>query len=316
MPTEATALVVPAAPVAAVVVPTAGGARVAGYDVARGLAILGMVVVRFALVMAAPSAKGPAWLAWVLRQLDGRAAATFVVLAGAGVTLLASRRAGVRAVLCRRAVFLLALGFLNLVVWQGDILRVYGVSLLLAAGLVGVPDRVLLAVAAGFVVGFVALFLFVEYDRNWDWATLTYRHAWEWPGVVRNLFYDGFRSVFPWTGLLVFGMWLGRRDGRSAAVRLRMLVGGAAAWGLAELASRLILRTVRRHWSRLDAETAQALFGTVSMPPLPLFLLSSGGAAVAVIALSVRAAEVGPSAPWLSPLVAMGQMALTWYFFH
>jgi uncharacterized membrane protein YeiB len=45
-------------------------------------------------------------------------------------------------------------------------------------------------------------------------------------------------------------------------------------------------------------------------------LLSSGGAAVAVIAFSVRAAEARPSAWWLGPLVAMGQMALTWYFLH
>ena len=28
----------------------------------------------------------------------------------------------------------------------------------------------------------------------------------------RNLFYDGFRSIFPWTGFLLFGMRLGRQD--------------------------------------------------------------------------------------------------------
>ena len=66
----------------------------------------------------------------------------------------------------------------------------------------------------------------------------------------------------------------------------------------------------------MDDPTIKALFGTDSMPPLPLFLLSSGGAAVAVIALCVRVADAWPSALWLSPMVAMGQMALTWYFFH
>ena len=66
----------------------------------------------------------------------------------------------------------------------------------------------------------------------------------------------------------------------------------------------------------MDDETIKALFGTDSMPPLPLFLLSSGGAAVAVIALCVRAAEARPGALWIAPLAAMGQMALTWYVFH
>jgi uncharacterized protein len=49
---------------------------------------------------------------------------------------------------------------------------------------------------------------------------------------------------------------------------------------------------------------------------LPLFLCSSVGMAVAVIALSVRVAEMWPSSAWLRPLTAMGQMALTWYFLH
>jgi uncharacterized membrane protein YeiB len=66
----------------------------------------------------------------------------------------------------------------------------------------------------------------------------------------------------------------------------------------------------------MDDETITALFGTDSMPPLPLFLLSAGGAAVAVIAACVRAAGAWPRAPWVAPMAAMGQMALTWYMVH
>jgi hypothetical protein len=47
--------------------------RVPGYDVARALALLGMIVVHFSLVAAADRS-GPAWLAGVLALLDGRAA--------------------------------------------------------------------------------------------------------------------------------------------------------------------------------------------------------------------------------------------------
>ena len=117
-----------------------------------------------------------------------------------------------RETLIRRGYFLFAIGYLNLMIWPGDILRVYGVSLAVAAGLIAATDRRLLAVSLGFVLGFVLLLLTVDYEKNWDWSTMTYHGLWTAQGVVRNLFYDGFRSVFPWTGLFLFGMWLGRRD--------------------------------------------------------------------------------------------------------
>src|SRR4051794_24517828 len=71
--------------------PAESAQRVVGFDVARALAILGMVVVHFSLVMAADRS-GPGWLSVAVGFLDGRAAAVFVVLAGVGITL-ASRRA-------------------------------------------------------------------------------------------------------------------------------------------------------------------------------------------------------------------------------
>jgi uncharacterized membrane protein YeiB len=298
--------------------------RILGYDIARAMAMLGMIVVHFGLVMAVDQGR-PAWAAWIMHLLDGRAAATFVVLAGVGLTLRSRRAAAaddpramasVRATLIRRGFFLLALGFVNLVVWPGDILRVYGVSLILAAGLVTASDRRLLAVALMFILGFIALFLALDYDTNWEWSPLTYHHLWTLEGTVRNLFYDGFRSVFPWTGLLIFGMWLGRRDLRDRAVNTRVVLAAVAVAMLAELVSWGCVWYFRAHPHGMDDETIKALFGTDSMPPLPLFLLSAGGAAVAVIALCVRATEAWPRAPWVAPLAAMGQMALTWYVVH
>jgi uncharacterized membrane protein YeiB len=123
--------------------------RILGYDVARSMALLGMIVVHFGLVMAADPTR-PAWSAMIMHVLDGRAAATFVVLAGVGLTLRSRRAvaaedpraiAPVRATLIRRGLFLLVLGFVNLVIWPGDILRVYGVSLIVAAGLITASDR-------------------------------------------------------------------------------------------------------------------------------------------------------------------------------
>jgi uncharacterized membrane protein YeiB len=303
--------------------PAVPAERVVGFDIARALAILGMVVVHFSLVMAADQS-GPEWLNVVLGFLDGRAAATFVILAGVGVTLMSRRAvlntdthaiATAQKVLVLRGGFLLALGFINLSIWPGDILRVYGVSLVLAAWLVTASDRRLLLSALGCAGGFVVLFLLLDFESNWDWSTLTYRRLWTPAGLVRNLCYDGFRSVFPWMGFIFFGMWFGRLNLRNLAVSRRVLLAaiGIALW--AECASRLCVSYFRAHPHGMDAETVTALFGTESMPALPLFLLASGGEATAVITLCVRLAGAGSSRAW-QPLAATGQMALTWYFAH
>lgn len=64
--------------------------RVIGYDLARALAVFGMVIVNFKIVMGAEK-NGPEWLVDFVGLLDGRAAATFVVLAGAGLSLLCQK---------------------------------------------------------------------------------------------------------------------------------------------------------------------------------------------------------------------------------
>jgi uncharacterized membrane protein YeiB len=298
--------------------------RIAGYDLARALAILGMVLVHFSLVMSFRR-MNEGWLAHVIGFLDGRAAATFVVLAGVGLTLRSRRAVGaddpgalrsVRKTIMRRGVFLLVAGYLNLTVWSGDILRVYGVSLLLAAWLVQVSDRTLWAVALGTVAGFLVLFATCDFSKNWDWETLEYHRLWTPSGALRNLFYDGFRSVFPWTGLLVFGMWLGRRDLRDAGVRRRFLGVGAGLVVAVELLSRAAVHFVTSRPDGMDREKAVYLLGTTSMPPLPLFLLSAAGTAVAVIAASVGVAERFPLAPVVRALVATGQLAFSWYVGH
>lgn len=297
--------------------------RIQGYDVARALAILAMIVVHFSLVMAADQ-QHPFWLANVLEIFDGRATAAFVILAGIGITLSTSKavQSGnlelvdeARRRLFRRGLVLLILGFLNLAIWPGDILRIYGISLMLATRAITASSRGLLLAAAMFEVGFIVVLCGSDFGKNWDFHTMTYHGLWTRDGIIRNLFFDGFRSVFPWSGVLLFGIWLGRLDLRNTALNLRVLVIATATLVLAELISISSVAYLQAHPGALDGETITALFGTKSMPALPLFLMSSLGAAVALIAICVRLTERFPGWGWF-PLVATGQMALTWYFTH
>jgi len=313
----------------------APASRLIGLDVARALAILGMIVVHFCLVAAADQTTPP-WMAAILRALDGRASAVFILLAGIGVTLMTrgavqrqdiARRNELQVMLIRRGIALLVLGLLNLTIWSGDILRIYGVSLIVASCLFDRSSRALLVWAAAFALAFIGLFAAFDFSQNWDWETMTYQRLWTPSGQLRNLFYDGFRSVFPWTGLLIFGMWLGRLDLTRQTICHRLLLLGAATAAAAEGLSWSLLRWLAPTAGQspsdvpelaplsLPADEARALFGTDSMPALPLFLLAAGGTAVSVIALGCLATNRWPGRGW-KPLVATGQMALTWYMAH
>ncbi len=300
--------------------------RIAGYDLARAIAIFGMIVHHF-IIVSALDQQSSSWLSILTSLVDGRPAAMFLILAGVGITLRSYRAVEARDRILiehesvnvwKRGWLLLLLGFLNLLVWPGDILRVYGVSLLLASKLIDASNRRLLCVSAFFAAGFAILLFLLDYEKNWDWKTMTYHHLWTTEGLFRNLFYDGFRAVFPWSGLLFFGMWLGRHDLRNRAATLKCVAIGFAVMLIAEAVSATSVENLlsEPNFDRGRRDEIVSLFGTKSMPPLPLFLAAAGGLSVAVIGASIYMGETFPHSIVVRSLSATGQMALTWYFAH
>ena len=290
--------------------------RILGYDVARAVAICGMVVDHSAQVIGPADPAG--WGQTLLDFMDGRASAVFVVLAGVGVSLLCRKHApaDLRRTLLRRGALLLAIGFVNQAIWPGDILRTFGVAIMLAGFLVPLGSRALLAVAAAIVLAFPALWLTVDYDAHWNWGTMHYANLWRPAGIVRNLFYDGFRPVIPWAGLLVLGMWIGRLDVTRAAVRRRMFACGVGMMLAVEIGSRVILSYALAHRGGVSESNLRDWLETGSMPPLPLFVLTTTGWALAVIALGLAVGVRRPQSTAVRALVATGQLALTWYVGH
>ena len=84
---QATKLSIDVPPSPAVVAPSERDGRVVGYDLARCLAFFGMVVVNYRFVMGGFRGS-PEWLLATMDVFTLRAAATFVMLAGVGMTLL------------------------------------------------------------------------------------------------------------------------------------------------------------------------------------------------------------------------------------
>lgn len=300
------------------------GSRIIGYDFARALAILGMVIVNYKVVMEADK-NGPEWFVWLIGLLEGRAAATFVILAGVGLSLL-SQKARLaddvetlslnRNTLLKRALFLFVVGLLYISIWPADILHFYGLYIAIGALLLKVSNRRLWFLAWVFMAIFVMLLLFFDYAAGWNWETLNYSGFWTIPGMIRHLFFNGFYPVFPWTAFLFIGMWLGRQNVSDPKLRKRILRYSITTVIAVEGVSWLLIQLFLKSANAADGETIQALFGIGPMPPMPFYVLSAGGVAFIVIIFSIMFTERFPASRWIQPFVATGQLALTLYVAH
>lgn len=296
--------------------------RITGYDIARALAVFGMVIVNFKTVMHASSSSGAWWLS-IFNVLDGRASAIFVILAGVGITLLTNsarlasdktRLNQEKIILLRRAAFLFATGLLYISIWPADILHYYGVYIAIAALLLSASLRKLLLIAVIIGTAFPAAFSLLDYSASWNWESLTYSDFWLPAGFVRNLLFNGFHPVFPWSAFLILGMALGRLPMNDARIRGKVFWLGLSSTIVIEILA-FTLRSIALH-KGYSADIAQYIFSTTPMPPLPLYFLSAISSSLAVIALCVQAGESWKESPWIRPLIYTGRMALTLYVAH
>lgn len=294
--------------------PAACAPRVGGLDLARCLAIFGMVYVNFEVVLAAGE-REPRWLGVLAACTEGRAAATFVVLAGIGLVLLDRR-----AVIARRALFLLLLGFAWQLVWPGDILHYYAFYLAVGALSLRLRAGGLWCLAALSIAAFGVLFGCLDYGAGWHWETLSYPEFWTPAGQLHNLLFNGWHPLFPWLAFLFAGMALGRWGlwevrNRRTALALSAVIFLAAHFlsqALAALPDERPLEERIGEWYRAP----EAFWSVSSLPPGPLYMLSAGASAVFVIALCLEACARPSFERRTRQLSRAGRYALSFYIAH
>lgn len=292
--------------------------RLEGVDVARALAVLGMLAVN----VGPRDAEGLA--AAFFRIPHGRASLLFVLLAGVGISLL-TRRARLPGgslpwptLLWRAALLLLgglALQLLDLDVTV--ILPTYAVLFLLAVPLVRAPDRALLVAAVAAVVAGPLAWLTVQTatGATFDLAPAELTDA---PGeVVRTILLTGPYPVITWLAPFLLGMWVGRQDLAARDVQRRLLVGGSVVALAAVTTSRLLVRVLGEPGERLGPDR---LVTAVAHSQMPLWLVGGAGAALAVLGaalLLVPRLSTRPCARTVvSALGATGRLSLTIYVAH
>jgi len=281
-----------------------------GLDLARYFAFVGMVVVNFKVVMGVQD--GNDLLRQLTGSLDGRAAATFVVLAGIGLGLAGKRSISQTiSVTIKRAVFLLVLGLLNTLVFDADIIHYYAFYFFFGMLLLPCSNRLLVFGILLLNILFVILILTLNYNSSWNWEDYSYADFWTPSGFMRNLFFNGWHPVIPWLGFLLFGVVLSRAPLSERSTQRKLVVGGvltiAAAEGLSALISPVL--------TSIDVELA-VFSSTRPVPPMPLYTLAGIGAASFVVGLCLMISKRTGKQGILRVAVPAGRQTLTLYIAH
>ncbi|VAW48922.1 hypothetical protein MNBD_GAMMA03-81 [hydrothermal vent metagenome] len=298
--------------------------RIVGFDIARALAIFGMIIINFKVTLNAN--EGSTILLWFSSLFEGRASALFVILAGVGITFLTNRalKSGdnriiqqARIGIIKRGMLLIIIGLSYTPIWEADILHFYGFYFLIAAMLFTFDSKKLLIFAWVFMLVFPVLVMVFDYDKGWNWTTYHYAGFWTLDGIIRRILFNGFHPVFPWVAFLIFGMWLGRQNLSATKVRIRLLTCSLIVWIFIETFFYWLRRTFTNTVELgLTTEELNLLLSTSVMPPFPQYILAAGSLATILIIMSIILAERYQHARLTRWLCKTGQMSLTIYIAH
>jgi uncharacterized protein len=282
--------------------------RAPGYDVARAIAVLGMVMVDLRHELG--SHHGSAALVWLFDAIEGKAAALFVLLAGVGLTLRTRTHDDDLAIdrrpLVERALLLIGLGVVLAHLWKYDVLHFHGVYLLLAIPLIRARTATLWALAVASI--WVALVL----HRELDWTVQTGTGS--LVGLLRHQFFNGLYPVFPWIAFVLVGMAVGRLDLADARTRRRTMTIAFIVLALTGAIDALGRYEQRTGALGLGGWTSWLL--TWPRAPRPLFVVSGCAFAITVICASIAFTRDREERGWIAALIATGQLAFSIYVAH
>ena len=317
--------------------------RIVGIDVARCLALLGMMATH--ILPSVIDGQVPL----VHQMAAGRASALFAVLAGLSLGLVAGTRAPLSGrplggMLAGTAVRAAVLGFVGLLLGSmasgiAVILVYYAVLFVVAVPFMALPTRILLAVTAGWAV-------LAPLASHWlrsrlaptTYAVPSLDSLAEPVTLLRELLLTGYYPVLSWVPYVLLGVLLSRLELRSDRTALLLVSLGSAAallaWqvsdaltGDTDVRAELIRSFEGEGWQGDLATTlAKGLYGVtptdsgwwlaVRAPHTgtTFDLLMTAGSALAVLGVCL---VVGRRAPRvLGVLFGAGAMTLTLYSLH
>jgi len=295
--------------------------RIIGIDVARALAVIGMIIVNFKTVFGSEGAK---WVKFFAGILEGKAAALFVVLAGIGLALITNSAVRnkdeaklkiARLRIAKRAFFLFILGISYIAIWPADILHFYGIYMAVTLILLTRKENTILISGILIILAYPILITFFNYETGWNFDTLDYQDFWTFKGFVRNLFFNGFHPVIPWTAFMLFGYWFGKQDLQNDKFVKKTFWMSSIIFISIQVVSYLSIYILSEGNKEAAFELTE-IFGTNPMPPLPIYMFNGIAIAFAIISACILIAKKFENNFIIDALNKTGQLALTFYVAH
>ena len=290
-------------------------------DVVRSLALFGVILMNYhgyLIIRGAPRRDG--WASELFDPWTGvfstRFAATFVLVAGVGVTLMtrsalgdADRVRTLRWRLASRGLVLYAFGLGFDIVWPGSILPFYGAMFAVAALLFTLRSAWIVGVGAAAAIAGWGIARWVL-ERRLDgqgtgWLTdpgpRTVR------GLVFDVFVNGTHPLFPWLAFFCAGMVVGRLLTAGSVTRVLLAAGSVSLGGA--IVGHAVL------WDDLDPR-ARVLFSTDPFDRGLLYVMSALGTSLLAFAAIGWLSERFAHEPAVDGLRRAGQASLTIYVLH
>ncbi|PID63100.1 MAG: hypothetical protein CR986_00535 [Ignavibacteriae bacterium] len=295
--------------------------RIIGIDVARALAIIGMIIVNFKVVF---GENGISWVKSFANIFDGKAAATFVVLAGVGIALMTNSAIRnydqaklkiARNRIVKRALFLFIVGISYIAIWPADILHFYAIYMAIIVLLLTSNEKTILVSAISIIIVFPILMTFWNYETGWNFNTLDYQGFWTVKGFMRNLFFNGFHPVIPWSAFMLFGYWFGKHDLYNDKFIKKTFWISSITFIAIQFISYLSI-TFLSEGNQETVKELTEILGTNPMPPLPIYMFNGIAIAFTVISACIIIGKRLENNIIIDALNKTGQLALTFYVAH
>lgn len=295
--------------------------RIIGFDLARAYAIFGMYIVNF--IFCFGSFRSQTVLGKFSNLFIGNSTSIFIICAGMGIIFLAKRHVGsievekkLKLVVLKRSLFLFAIGLLLYNWWPGDILHFYGGYMHIAAIMLFIPKRYYLWAAVFTLAAYNVLQLFIPITTSWDLQTTKYADFWTPIGFIRNTFYNGWNSIFPWFGYFLLGMYLGRLDWQDKRIWWKVFVIGLCMLTLFKTLRLIIsfdFNNPQRNWFYIKYwfQIMEDYFPV----NVPFFMITAGWAFM-VIPICFFLGEKFSETKLIKVLAKTGKMTLSLYVLH
>ncbi len=175
--------------------------------------------------------------------------------------------------------------------------------------LIFLPKKYYLYAAAASIVIFHILLAIIPYDTGWNFETLIYNDFWTVGGFLRNTFYNGWNSIFPWLAYFLLGMYLGRLNWKNSRTPRNILLIGLSVY-----VTTYLLQTFA---TSITTDKVLIFYLTADyIPPFLPFMLSTVSFGLILISVFIFIGNKIGETKVAKLLASTGQMTLTHYIIH